>query len=787
MNLKKLLSGISLFAGIALCAAPPMIPGLNWEKRSDWVSVKTPKTWHGLVAGGDGKNDDTAAIQMTIAAAKARGGTVYLPPGRYRITDTLLTGTLQESSATRPSGFSIIGHGRDTVIVWDGPEDRPMLRMLGLTWSRIVGVTFEGGSRASAAIDMGGPGFQGHNLFRHCAFLNCRFAGIDTGRRKMNTACTEQRIDNCLFENCGRGISLGDFNDYDCVIEGCEFRKCGYGIWTFKGNFYCRDTHFENSRISDVLYESEHTSTLRRCTSTGSKQFLIARTPHCATVLQDCHVSGWTGEAAISQNILPMLMFDCTFTGRGRNSTVIRFRRTDTENLVSCNNLANSGYYKLISSNNLITDARLQKSDGRVKVYEIPAGKAEELSLELTPETSFLKTEAVTAAWTDKPRTVAMPGKIFDVRRDFGAKGGEHDDTEAFKRAIAAAKAHGNGAMVYIPTGHYTVRRTLVLDGDNWIFGGSGLETKLSWYGAKDGTLLHVKAPKRVLLENFEILRMGGRKDGIDILQTGRAGHPTLAVYDTVRAFGFLTPQPLVRGIHFRELGPEDRALSLGTYGNLRFVNSQSAEILINNHYEGVLRVEGKSAERTGITAVQFTLLEICDPCIWVRDNNSLVVTDFYNEQSKSIYRFEGNGSPLRGRISLGSIKIEGTGTPSRKDIPKSFDGYSGEITFGTPQFYHNSLNKQSRFLNINGGKTDVLVLGGCFFTHSLHWTPAEGFRVRFLAAGGGPGKNYPAAEFLKTHADTPDDAAITQASNFLDDMRRAGKLDLELNYPGVK
>lgn len=271
MNLKKLLSGISLFAGIALCAAPPMIPGLNWEKRSDWVSVKTPKTWHGLVAGGDGKNDDTAAIQMTIAAAKARGGTVYLPPGRYRITDTLLTGTLQESSATRPSGFSIIGHGRDTVIVWDGPEDRPMLRMLGLTWSRIVGVTFEGGSRASAAIDMGGPGFQGHNLFRHCAFLNCRFAGIDTGRRKMNTACTEQRIDNCLFENCGRGVSLGDFNDYDCVIEGCEFRKCGYGIWTFKGNFYCRDTHFENSRISDVLYESEHTSTLRRCTSTGSK------------------------------------------------------------------------------------------------------------------------------------------------------------------------------------------------------------------------------------------------------------------------------------------------------------------------------------------------------------------------------------------------------------------------------------------------------------------------------------------------------------------------------------
>lgn len=121
MNLKKLLSGISLFAGIALCAAPPMIPGLNWEKRSDWVSDQDTENMARSGCRSDGKNDDTAAIQMTIAAAKARGGTVYLPPGRYRITDTLLTGTLQESSVTRPSGFSIIGHGRDTVIVWDGP------------------------------------------------------------------------------------------------------------------------------------------------------------------------------------------------------------------------------------------------------------------------------------------------------------------------------------------------------------------------------------------------------------------------------------------------------------------------------------------------------------------------------------------------------------------------------------------------------------------------------------------------------------------------------------------
>ena len=156
MNGRQFLFLLFLLAGSSLSAAQPMIPALNWEVRSDWISVKTPKSWRRLIAGGDGKKDDTAAIQMTIAAAKVRGGTVYLPPGRYRITDTLLLGTLRTDSASRPSGFSIIGHGRDTVLVWDGPEDRPMLRMLGLAWSRIVGVTFEGSSRASCGIDMSG-------------------------------------------------------------------------------------------------------------------------------------------------------------------------------------------------------------------------------------------------------------------------------------------------------------------------------------------------------------------------------------------------------------------------------------------------------------------------------------------------------------------------------------------------------------------------------------------------------------------------------------------------------
>ncbi len=739
------------------------------------MSVKTPKTWHNLIAAGDGVADDTAGLQMTIAMAAPQGGTVYLPPGRYRITDTLLVGTLQESSATRPEGFSLIGHGRDTVIVWDGPDDVPMVRLLGISVSRIVGVTFDAGNRASSVLEMGGPGFQAHNLFRHCAFLNAKFAGIDTGRKRMNTACTEQRIDNCLFVNCGRGVSLGDFNDYDCVIEGSEFRDCDYGVWTFKGNFYCRDSHFERSREADFRIESEHTSTIRRCTSTGSNRFLIQRSPHCGTVIQDCRVADWkAADGAILQNIVPAMIFDSVFSGAG---PVIRFIHTDSESLVGCNKGENSKYFKLISSGNRIENARPYQAEAEVRVYDIPV-TGDMPDSGLSAATSFLKTRAVHGVWSPEARTAAIPGKIFDVKRDFGAKGGEYDDTEAFRQAIAVAKAHGNGAFVYMPPGHYTVRETLKLDGDNYYFGGSGVRSILSWYGAENGTLLHVDAPKRLGLEGFETMRLGGRKDGIDILHTGGGSEESFTTYDTVRVFGFLTPQPLVRGLRFRNLGANDRVVSKGTFGNLHFIDSQAAEILFNNHYEGVILVEGKNPERTGLLAFQFALLELCDPCLWIKDNNSLVMTDFYNEQSTSLYRFEGNGSPERGRISLGSIKVEA--------VPRYVEGFQGEITLGTPQYYQNSLHGRSRFDNDEASDVDYLELGGYYFVHSLDWNRHPGFRARFLGTGGGPDKDTTAEEFLRRYTDSIDPEALEQAARFFHDMRRVGELDLRLNFPGI-
>ena len=140
----------------------PDIPSLSWQPRSDWVNVRTdgqPK------AVGDGRADDTAAIQ----AALERGGDVraaYLPPGTYRITHTL---TLTGPAVSR----LVIGHGRDTRLVWDGPPGGIMFRSNGAAYSRFVGLAWDGQGRAAVGFDhRADRRFETEVLHEHESFRN---------------------------------------------------------------------------------------------------------------------------------------------------------------------------------------------------------------------------------------------------------------------------------------------------------------------------------------------------------------------------------------------------------------------------------------------------------------------------------------------------------------------------------------------------------------------------------------------------------------------------------------
>ncbi|MCY3024547.1 MAG: glycosyl hydrolase family 28-related protein, partial [Planctomycetota bacterium] len=336
-----------LHAAAGDTAAKPTIPVLNWEPRSDWVNVKT------LGAVGDGVADDTEAIQKALSGVKP-GSTVYLPAGTYRITRTLtLKGPLH--------GTLVVGHGRDTKLVWDGEAGGKIYMDDGVAYSRVVGIVFDGRGRAAIGFyHYSDLRFETEFRHQHLAFLNFTEAGI-LAEPKDKFALAETNFENCLFDNCRRGVVFTSFNDYDFTFDGCEFRGADVAIECRHGNFYVRDCRFEGSRVVDVLAMPEHGCSVRRCTSVGSNRFVELNNSVTTMTIQDCQVAGWkAADGAIKLSGAPVILFDCVFAGGPTGSAPVRIRDGQ----------------RLIVSENQAPDAKDVIQPGhKGKVYVIPAGQ----------------------------------------------------------------------------------------------------------------------------------------------------------------------------------------------------------------------------------------------------------------------------------------------------------------------------------------------------------------------------------------------------------------------------
>jgi len=152
---------------------------------SSWVDVKA------YGARGDGQTDDTAAIQAAMNAV-ITGGTVFLPPGNYKVTATL----------KKPQSFggpSITGAGfNKTKITYSGAGGTAALY-------------YQGGSGAMSGIKISGITFTG----------NSSTVGVEIDGQN------GVLIDGCLFESSAVGVlfynrSAGSFSEYD-VVEHSEF------------------------------------------------------------------------------------------------------------------------------------------------------------------------------------------------------------------------------------------------------------------------------------------------------------------------------------------------------------------------------------------------------------------------------------------------------------------------------------------------------------------------------------------------------------------------------------
>ncbi|HVV70635.1 MAG TPA: glycosyl hydrolase family 28-related protein, partial [Verrucomicrobiae bacterium] len=499
------------------------------------------------------------------------GSVLYLPAGTYRITSPLL---VRNRSGARWIGCLIVGCGRDTKLVWDGARGGTMLRLDGVAYSRFVGFELDGRGKAGVGFHyQATKGFQTEVTHRHLEFLGFTDAAVLEDHADKGQALAETTFENCLFEDCERGVALLRFNDYDYTFDACEFRRCGVGIDCNHGNFYVRDCHFEGSRVVDVRDGSEHCSSIRRSTSSGSHAFVSRSSSVAPLTLQDCHVEGWMNpEGTVLSSRPPLLLFDCGFRAPPADAHGLRLPPVRVQ----------SDGQRMVISENKVHGASSLTQGAHPMLITIPAGMR--TGVLRSANQSFFSSRA------------KLPTRVLDARRDFGAKGdGTADDTVAIQKAIDAAAGRSGGTLAYLPTGRYVITETLRVTGKHFFVGGSGWSSQLVWQGREGGVMVEVHDAQDVELQDLMVGAhdAGAMNNSIDIKQMGSVTGSRVT-YDGVYVFGMYQKQPLRKGLVFRNLGPNDVVLMPHVQGNVHFINCGRATVLANCSYEGSVVVEGK-------------------------------------------------------------------------------------------------------------------------------------------------------------------------------------------------
>ena len=774
----------SVSAGVATMATAvttPLLPVLNWQQRSDWVNVKKDVQ---PAAFGDGVHDDTAAIQAALNRLDntyvSTTKTVYFPPGTYRITKTL--------TLTQNQGVMLVGHGRTTRLVWNGPMNGTMYWSNGVTRSRYIGLTWDGANRAAVGVDQASKNYY-ETRIRHQdeAFLNFRSAGIRVGYNQV-TPTAEMMFRNCLFQKCSNGVAFLQWNDYNNDFEGCDFRDCGIAINCQIGEVYVRDTHFERSSIEDIFLNS-HIHSIRRCTSVGSRQFVNVPMAGAANVItvQDCHVDGWTGtQGAMTFGMRgPTTIFDCSFTHAPDAGAPIRLT-----------NWCGAAQSVVLSNNTAPGSKTLIDPGPNSQIAQIPAGTRGP-SLSDPAKSLFISSETV-------------PTTILDVKTQFGAKGDNiTDDTQAILKAIHAAAALGGHPLVYLPPGAYNVSATLPLTG-GYSIGGSGWHTILHWVGSPSaGPVISVQDPQNAVLEQLQI----AAPDSVVCVQQTSAGAASSSMtYDGVYVggsflglvppggYGVIGTPRANRGLECVGLPGSATVHLLHFDGSRHFTNCSRATILQDFGLEGVVQVDGAQYEKSGFLGV-LTGVYSGNPCDNViRDNQDFVGTNMYTEQTTSFLSVSGDGA-YPGQP--GHVTVQASACDTWNPQAITINDYEGRVT-GMGMHISHEYQAGHVFTQTGTRPLDIVLLGDGFWADDPIFDVAPSTALTIIqnnvqhdkenctthvVANQLAGCTAAAATTL-LEGGTAAAAApagvgpLSDAAAALDDFRLLGAVDLAINHP---
>lgn len=210
-------------------------------------------------AKGDGVTDDTNAFNEAISYANTNNKTLFVPNGKYIITDNLIElnagfNLIGESNGAsekvwiqmnHQQGYGIIVNQDCDIenIFFSGSDIAPCMKVNGGWTATIKKCRFE---HFTTAIDAYGPDVW----IDHCMFVFC---GIYANSKVnyafvLNEGSNHYRITSCHFEHCRYYIYAGDNSAYN-IVTNCKFEQSTYGINSNMDDCIISNGWWQNPRI----------------------------------------------------------------------------------------------------------------------------------------------------------------------------------------------------------------------------------------------------------------------------------------------------------------------------------------------------------------------------------------------------------------------------------------------------------------------------------------------------------------------------------------------------------
>ena len=734
------------------------LPEIDLVERSDWINIKTDIISQ---AAGDGLSDDTKAIQSALNKLGLRPGepkVLYFPPGTYRITKTLSALNTDKKRKEGLSGILLVGHGSKTKILWDGDVGGRMFWSNGIHRSKFNGITWDGNNIAAVGIDHNAKyRFETRIYHQNMAFYNFTEAGIKVQHNQKTNefASAEIYYKNLIFKNNHVGALINQFNNYNHYFNGCHFINNTIGLNVPLGNAVVHNSRFENSIITDINFGA-HSFGVRRSVSVGSNKFIT--TPNIGgngsiITVDNCVVDSWKNSSgAISTSGRgPLIAFDTKFTNPPKKSPAINF----SNGLIAPHQIGIFSNLQFNSPSNLINNGL----DSNI-TYTIPS-QQNYFKNSLDKHSNFIEI----------PRR--SPHTIIDAKLDCNAKGnGKSDDSKSIQDCIERANNYKDGKYIeiYFPSGEYIVKTPISVYGNNLSLSGTGRHSLLNWKGENAEPIFKVSDTYGVSIQNLGFTTNQSSRILID--HSDLKGQPSSTHYENLYLWS--TDQDGVVSIS---------ALAKNSVSKLEFIHSNidihdtSGATILGKFLVSHLSVNKKSNQSDDFIGISGMVSLLGNYQLKVKNNRSLVISDWYSEQSNRMHQFSGSPPYLPGRVTLHHTKAYAH--KKRKDDNFTSSNYHGQITHIGGLFAGVDLKTGKWFQRhhaYQGDKPlDLVYIGNQFMVYPINLLTHPNTNVILI------GNNIEGLGHTKDNYQHDLHAEITTPIRYaFDDFKRLGEKDLE-------